>query len=145
MSTTICVSGDSARIAGIASRLEAARHVEVEHEHRGVVAADVAPRGVDVARLGDDLEVLLGVEQHAQAAADHGVVVGQDDADRTILGRRLRPSVVRHTHKRSSVGVRGACVVARSVLRPGGRAEEGSSLAARCFPPGTGADAPDGG
>ena len=33
----------------------------------------------DVAGLGDDLELRLGVEQHPQPAADDGVVVGEDD------------------------------------------------------------------
>ena len=104
-------------------------HVEVEHEHRGVVAADVAPCRVDVARLGDDLEVLLRVEQHAQPAADHGVVVGQDDADRTIPPWAIGPAVLAHTHKRSVAGGRRRspcrrCGRIRRSLHP--MAEEGA-------------------
>ena len=41
----------------------AARHVEVEHEHVGLVAARRADRGLDVADRGDDLEAVLGLEQ----------------------------------------------------------------------------------
>ena len=53
----------------------AARHVEVEHEHGWLVAEHGPTRRVDIARLGKDLDVILGLEQHAQAAADHRVVV----------------------------------------------------------------------
>ena len=35
-----------------------------------------------VARLGDHLDVLLAGEQHAEAGADHRLVVGDEDADR---------------------------------------------------------------
>ncbi len=45
------------------------------------MAADVAARTVHVARLGDDLNALLAVEQQSQAAADNLVVVRKDDAD----------------------------------------------------------------
>ena len=73
-------------------RVEArlARHVEVEHQHVGLVAADVAPGGVDVARLGDDLEAVLALQQQPQPAAHDGVVVGEDDADarRLVCHRR---------------------------------------------------------
>ena len=47
----------------------------------GLCAEDGAQRAVDVAGLRDHLEAVLGVEQQPQAAADHGVVVGEDDAD----------------------------------------------------------------
>ena len=56
------------------------RHVEVEHEHIGLVAEDVAQRAVDVAGLGDDLHAGLR-EQQAQARTDHGVVVGEDNGE----------------------------------------------------------------
>ena len=73
-------------------RVEArlARHVEVKHEHVGLMAADVAPRGVDVTRLGDDLESVLALQQQPQPAAHDGVVVGEDDADarRRVCHRR---------------------------------------------------------
>ncbi len=51
-----------------------------------MVAAHVAPRALHVARLGHDLEALFAVEQHAQAAAHHRVVVGQHDLDGTGAG-----------------------------------------------------------
>jgi hypothetical protein len=60
----------------------AAGHVEVEHEHVGLVAAHVADRGLDVARLGYDLEVVLGIEEQAQGAADDRMVIGKNDAYR---------------------------------------------------------------
>ena len=41
-----------------------------------------------VARLGDDLDVRLAGEQHAEAGAHHRLVVGDEDAD----GHRRRPS-----------------------------------------------------
>ena len=44
--------------------------------------AHVATRALDVAGLGDDLEVVLAVEQHPQAAAHDGVIVGEHDPDR---------------------------------------------------------------
>ena len=49
--------------------------------------AHVANRRLRVARLGDDLEVGLGVEQHAQGVAHHRVVVGEDDRRRLDLRR----------------------------------------------------------
>ena len=52
-----------------------------------MMAAHVAPGAVDVAGLGDDLEVVLRFEQQAQAAAHDGVVVGDHDPDRRV--RRL--------------------------------------------------------
>ena len=88
------VSGNSSRRAGIASRLDPPGHVEVEHEHVGVVPAHVAPRLVDVAGLRDDLELRLLVEQQPQPAADHRVIVGEHDADHrrrllSVVPRRL--------------------------------------------------------
>jgi len=50
--------------------------------------------GLDpVARLGDDLHVLLTAEQHAKAGADHRLVVGDENADGhdacSTIGRRV--------------------------------------------------------
>ena len=53
-----------------------------------MVAAHVAPRALDVAGLGHDLEVLLAVEQQPQAAAHDRVVVGEHDPDRLGAGVR---------------------------------------------------------
>ncbi len=72
-----------------------------------MVAANVAPRRVDVARLGDDLEVLLRVEQQAQSAADHRMVVGEDDTDGTTRHSPILPFVLGHANKGSAVVSRG--------------------------------------
>ena len=83
VSTTICVSGALWRRRGIAGRLDSPGHVQVEDQHARVVRGDAALGRGDVAGLGDDLESLLGLEQQAQPGADHLVIVGQDDRDRT--------------------------------------------------------------
>ena len=62
-----------------------------------MMAAHVAPGTFDVAGLGDHLEVAFAVEQHSQAAAHNGVIVGEDYAD------RLRGSAP--TARASSLGV----------------------------------------
>ena len=71
-------------------RLEAvvAGHVQVQDEHRRTVRPHVAPRVGDVAGLGDDLEVVVRVEQQTQAAPHDDVVVGDDDLDRIGAGAR---------------------------------------------------------
>ena len=83
------MSGELSAIAGMASRLEPPGHVEVEHEDGGLVAEHRAPGRVDVARLGHHLEIVLGVEQHPQAAADDGMIVGEHHGDRVLV---LRPA-----------------------------------------------------
>ena len=50
-----------------------------------MVAANVAPRVVDVAGLGDHLEAGLAVEQQTQPAAHDRVIVGEHD----LQGRRV--------------------------------------------------------
>src|SRR5712691_13117172 len=57
-----------------------ARHHDVEQHDVGLVRPHLEDRFTRVARLADDLEVVLGVEEHAQARADDGVVVDDDDA-----------------------------------------------------------------
>ena len=47
-----------------------------------LVAEHRAQRRVDIADFGDDLDVVLSVEQQPQARTDHGMVVGNDDPDR---------------------------------------------------------------
>ena len=97
-------------LADHGDRLEAraAGHVQVEHEHRGVVAAHIAPGALDVARLGDDLEVRLAVEQQPQAAAHDRVIVGEHDPDRLWraslgLWRGLLRLAVRAAHRGESI------------------------------------------
>jgi hypothetical protein len=74
-------------LADLRDRLEARSpgHVQVEHEHVGLVAARRADRGLDVADRRDDLEVRLRAEQQLETAADDGVVVGEHDRDRAGL------------------------------------------------------------
>jgi hypothetical protein len=55
--------------------------VQVEHEHVGAMAADLAQRLLDVARLRHHLHVVLRAEDVAQPAAHDGVVVGEEDPD----------------------------------------------------------------
>jgi hypothetical protein len=56
-------------------------HADV-HQHDGGSEAGRLADGLDpVARLGDDLDVGLAGEQHAEACADHRLVVGDEDAD----------------------------------------------------------------
>ena len=65
-------------------------HADV-HQHDGGVEARGLVDGLDpVARLGDDLDVRLAGEQHAEACADHRLVVGDEDADaHRWSGRRV--------------------------------------------------------
>ena len=79
VSTTIAVSGDG--LADARDRVEPglAVHVEVEHEHGRAMRAGEALGVGDGAGLGDDLQRVVGVDQQAQALADDGVVVGDDD------------------------------------------------------------------
>ena len=81
VSTTTFVSGDASAIFGIASSPEPAGHVQVEDEDGRLVAEGVAHGGLGVARLGDDLDVGLGLEHHPDPLADDLVVVGEDDRD----------------------------------------------------------------
>ena len=64
-----------------------------------MVRPDVAPRGLEIAGLGDHLEVLLGLEHHPQAVADDLVIVSEDDADRvhelTLMRRQVKIRAMR--------------------------------------------------
>ena len=48
----------------------------------GSKAGGLLDRLEPVRRLGHDLDVLFAAEQHAEAGADHRLVVGDDDPDR---------------------------------------------------------------
>ena len=63
---------------GLQSRL--ARHRDVEDRQMDVLGECPLDGLVAVGRLGDDLEVGLGVEHHAQSAQDDRMVVGDEDA-----------------------------------------------------------------
>jgi len=61
-------------------------HVDVEDQHARPVLEHLLPRHGDIARLAEDLEPVLRVEQHAQAGAHDLVVVGEHDRDRGASG-----------------------------------------------------------
>ena len=77
--TTTRVAGDSSQEDRDRREARVAGHVEVEDEHVGAVRAHVAAGVGDVAGLGHDLEALLAVEEHPEAAAHDAVVVGDHD------------------------------------------------------------------
>ena len=56
-------------------------HADVHEHDVGLVLADARERLSAVGGLGDDLDVLLGVEDHAEAAAHECLVVGDEDPD----------------------------------------------------------------
>ena len=103
-------------MSGIAVEARAARHVQVEHEHRRLVAEHGALSGVDVAGLGHDLDVVLGLEQHAQAGAHDRMIVGEHDRDRAFDCHRADRTV--HT--------RGASWNMARSMREGSRCAIGS-------------------
>src|SRR5262245_54216601 len=76
------------------------RHVQGEDGDRGAVPLDGRERGFAVAALGDDLDLLVLVEDLAQPLAEDRVIVGEEDADlpshvpaspRDRSGRVVRP------------------------------------------------------
>ncbi len=91
--------GDVGRLlADLVGRLQPgeARHLDVEDREVGALADRDVARLDPVRRLGDDLHVLLALEEHPQAGADDPVVVGDQDphrralelvTGRTVLGR----------------------------------------------------------
>ena len=90
-------------------RIEAVLGAEVHVADQNVRRAlgQAGRRRRDVAGLRHDLEVGLHVQQHAQAAAHHRVVVGDDDAqDRlvTLFGHRGR------TYRQATIAHRTTCV-----------------------------------
>jgi nucleotide-binding universal stress UspA family protein len=65
--------------------------VEVEHQHLGADRAHLAQRVLHGRGLGDDLEVVLGLQHEAQPAAHDRVVVGQHDPRRSSIGHGPAP------------------------------------------------------
>ena len=58
------------------------RHADVHQHDRRIEAGSLVDRLEAVRRLGDDLDVVLVGEQHAEAGPHHRLVVGDEDADR---------------------------------------------------------------
>lgn len=59
----------------------AVRHVQVEQQDRRRVLGEALVHLVEVARLGDDAEVGLRLEEHLQAGPHDGVVIADDDRE----------------------------------------------------------------
>jgi hypothetical protein len=58
---------------------------DVHHDDVGLEGPGAGDRFGDAAGLGDDLEVVVGLEHGPQAAADDLVVVDEQDAHRHVL------------------------------------------------------------
>jgi len=58
-----------------------ARHVDVEQDHVRLEQRGLAHRGVTVPGRAHDLHVALGVEHRLQPGLQHGVVVGEQNAN----------------------------------------------------------------
>ena len=74
---------DHVRTRQFARRVDAihARHSDIQQTHVGPQLAREANGFDTVGRLGDDLHVLLGVEDHAQSCAHDLLVVGDEHPD----------------------------------------------------------------
>jgi hypothetical protein len=57
-------------------------HADVHQDHGRVKPRRLGHRFQSVACFGDDFHVLFAGEQHSEAGADHGLVVGDEDSDR---------------------------------------------------------------
>ena len=68
-------------------------HADVHQHDVGLQLLGEPDRAMAVLRLGGDLDVVLGLEDHAQAAADQALVVGDQHPDHDGVrssGRRAR-------------------------------------------------------
>ena len=79
----------------LAGRLEAAhlRHLDVHQDDVRSLATCGFDSLTTGARLSDNLEVVLGFEDHPQAGTDEGLVIGEQDADHDApspSGKRAR-------------------------------------------------------
>ena len=89
----------------------AARHVEVEHRDGRTMRPDDLHRRRHVAGFGDDVKVILRLEQKSQSTADDRMVVGDHHTDRPV---RHRASL---THSRWRRRPRRDAATATSALR----------------------------
>jgi len=75
----------------MADRLDARStgHPQIEHEHMRGMSVHMTHDGREIARLGDDVDACLAVQQQPQAAAHRNMVVGQQDRDRKLSSIRV--------------------------------------------------------
>ena len=99
------------------------RHREVEQHDVGREPLRLGDRGLAVGRLPDDLDVVLQVEERAQALAHDRVVVGDQDADhaRRDLEPHARPLPRRRLDRERAAELRARAPPSRSG-RAGARA-----------------------
>ena len=91
----IRVAGSVARMRRVACEPVELGHADVHQDDPRMEAAGLVDRLEPVARLGDDLHVLLAAEQHAEAGADHRLVVGDEDPDRHRASSAIGSRVLR--------------------------------------------------
>jgi len=108
VTTTISVPGHL--FAQAADRVDprTVRHLQIQDEHVGSVAANAAYDGRELAGLCDHPDALLPVQHHPQAPAHLRVVVGDDHADRALGRRAGRPSSELKVHGHSVAVTRAA-------------------------------------
>ena len=73
---------------------EPVRHPQVEHEHVGVLDGHLVHGGLEVARLADDVQITLVVQQPPQAPAQTGMVVGEHDTGPRFLAWAVGIAIV---------------------------------------------------
>ena len=90
------------------SRLEPVElgHADVHQDDRGMESRRLVHGLEPVARLGDDFDLLFAGEQHAEAGADHRLVVGDENTDRHGLSSAIGSRVLR-TNPPSGAVLRG--------------------------------------
>jgi hypothetical protein len=76
-------------------RVASLRHADVHEHHVGLEALDQRDRRAPVGRLSHHLDVLTGVENHAKAAANERLVVGDRHAHAHRAGSRGRRACTR--------------------------------------------------
>jgi hypothetical protein len=62
------------------------RHPDVHQDDGGTEPGRLGDRLEPVSCLCDDFDVLFAGEQHPEAGPDHGLVIGDEDADRHTRG-----------------------------------------------------------
>ncbi len=73
---------------------EPVRHPQVEHEHVGLLDGHLAHGGLEIARLADDVQMILVVQQRPEAPPQTGMVVGEHDTSPCIVASAVGVAVV---------------------------------------------------